>query len=200
MQYHLPESTYEDWARNETRAFTPDERQKQVIEVVRRAIEDEGLYYTRDVYAFCVKQLLPSTEDLAKGAKGTEGGEVGMDLYYARQYLDARKRFALEDQVKAQLQPQPGMKLGTLVLQDLKRYTGAVITAVDGDNLTIEAKCGAIGYRFVTTAVGVRNGLDRAQERKQRKTSFAEFCEALHQPIQPKPTVATTESESASLF
>ena len=74
MQYHLPESTYEDWARNETRAFAPDERQKQVIEVVRRAIEDEGLYYTRDVYAFCVKQLLPSTEDLAKGAKGTEGG------------------------------------------------------------------------------------------------------------------------------
>ena len=104
MQYHLPESTYEDWARNETRAFAPDERQKQVIEVVRRAIEDEGLYYTRDV------------------------------------------------------------------------------------------------YRFVTTAVGVRNGIDRAQERKQRKTSFAEFCEALHQPIQPKPTVATTESESASLF
>lgn len=44
MQYQLPEDTYKDWAGNETRVFTPDERQKLVIEVVRRAIEEEGLY------------------------------------------------------------------------------------------------------------------------------------------------------------
>ena len=92
------------------------------------------------------------------------------------------------------------MKLGTLVLQDLKRYTGAAITKVEGDAITVEAKCGSLGYRFVTSPVGLRHAMDRACQRKLRKTSFAEFCEALHQPVQPKRAVATTESEGASLF
>lgn len=200
MQYHLPADTYKDWARNETRDFVPDERQKLVIEAVRRATEDEKLFYTKDVYAFCVKLLLPNIEDLEKCVKTVEGGEVGMDLYYARKYLDARKRFALEDQAAEQLRPQPGIKLGTLVLQDLKRYTGAAITKVEGDAITVEAKCGSLGYRFVTSPVGLRHAMDRACQRKLRKTSFAEFCEALHQPVQPKRAVATTESEGASLF
>ncbi len=114
-----------DWASNETRDFVPDERQKLVIEVVRRATEEEKLYYTRDVYAFCVKQLNPSSVDLEKRTKTVEGGEVGMDLYYARQYLDARKRFALEDEAQAALKPCVSMKLGTLVFNDFKRITGS---------------------------------------------------------------------------
>lgn len=175
MQYQLPANTYEDWARNETRGFTPDERQKLVIEVVRRAIEEEKLYYTKDVYAFCVKQLIPSPDDLAKSAKTVEGGEVGMDLYYARKYLDARKRFAMEDQVAAQLRPRAGMVVGTLTLQDLKRYTGATITAVNGDELTIEAKRGSVGVRFTTTPLGLSRCMERAYEKKQRVESRAKL-------------------------
>lgn len=200
MQYQLPENTYEDWVRNETRGFVPDERQKLVIEVVRRAIEEEKLYYTKDVYAFCVKQLTPANDDLAKGARVIEGGEVGMDLYYARQYLDARKRFAMEDQVAAQLRPQVGMVVGTLTLQDLKRYTGATITAVNGDELTIQAKRGSVGVRFTTTPLGLSRCMERAYEKKQRKTSFAEFCRSLHEPAKAKRTVVTTESSSQALF
>ena len=180
MQYQLPEDTYKDWAGNETRAFTPDERQQLVIEVVRRAIEDEGLYYTKDVYAFCVKQLIPSPDDLAKSAKTVEGGEVGMDLYYARQYLDARKRIAKADLAKSQLRPQVGMVVGTLALQDLKRYTGAVITTVNGHELTLQAKRGSVGVRFTTTPLGLSRAIERAHEKKQRKTNFAEFCSQTH--------------------
>lgn len=194
MQYHLPEDIYKDWARNETRQFVPDARQKMVIEAVRRAIEDENLFYTKDVYAFCVKLLLPSIEDLEK-----KGGEVGMDFYYARRYLDAQKHFALEDSVSAKLRPQPGMKLGTLVLQDFKRYTGAVITEVEGDSITVEAKCGSFSYRFLTSPVGVRNGIDRACERKLRKNNFAEFCSCLGMPVKAKPKQSTT-NPCGSLF
>lgn len=200
MQYQLPANVYADWARNETRDFVPDDRQKLVIEVVRRAIEEEGLYYTKDVYAFCVKQLIPSPDDLAKGARVVEGGQVGMDLYYARQYLDARKRFALEDQVAAQLRPQVGMVVGTLTLQDLKRYTGATITAVNGDELNLQVKRGSVEVRFTTTPLGLSRCMERAYEKKQRKTSFAEFCRSLHEPAKAKRTVVTTESSSQALF
>lgn len=199
MQYHLPKDTYKDWARNESRQFVPDARQKMVIEAVRRAIEDENLFYTKDVYAFCVKLLLPNIEDLEKCVKTVEGGEVGMDLYYARRYLDAQKRFALEDSVLVKLRPQPGMKLGTLVLQDLKRYTGAVITEVEDDSITVEAKCGSLSHRFKTSPVGVRNGIDRACERKLRKNNFAEFCSGLSLPVKVKPKQATPNS-CESLF
>lgn len=189
-----------DWASNETRDFVPDERQKLVIEVVRRATEEEKLYYTRDVYAFCVKQLNPSSVDLEKRTKTVEGGEVGMDLYYARQYLDARKRFALEDEAQAALKPCVSMKLGTLVFNDFKRITGAHIVAVDVITLTLQGKRGINTIQLATTALAVRNAMERAVERKLRKTNFAEFCDALHQPAQAKPTVAITEGGSASLF
>lgn len=175
-QYQLPENTYKDWARNETRDFKPDARQKLVIDAVRRAIEEKKLFFTSDVYAFCVEQLAPSADTLAKHASRVEGGEVGMDLYYARQYLDAQKRFALEEQAAAQLRPRTGMNVGTLVLQDLKRCTGATITAVEGDALTLEAKRGTSTVRFTTTALGLRHGIDRAHKRKLRKTGFSEFC------------------------
>lgn len=200
MQYQLPEDTHKDWAGNQTRGFTPDERQQLVIEVVRRAIEDEGLYYTKDVYAFCVKQLIPTSDDLAKSAMRVQGGEVGMDLYYARNYLDARKRIAKEDQAKDQLRPHVGMVLGTLTLQDLKRCTGAVITAVKGHELTLQAKRGTVGICFTTTTLGLRYAMERAYERKQRKTSFAEFCNTLHEPIKAKRTMATTESSLQAQF
>lgn len=199
MQYQLPEDTYKDWACNQTRGFAPDERQKLVIEVVRRAIEDEKLYYTKDVYAFCVKQLCPSPDNLAKSAARVEGGEVGMDLYYARQYLDAQKRFALEDKATAILRPQVGMVVGTIVLQDLKRYTGATITSVNGAELGLYAKCGVNKYQLSTTSLGLMYSVDRAHERKLRKTSFTEFCAGIPgRDSAPKP-VAVENADHLSL-
>lgn len=83
-----------------------------------------------------------------------------------------------------------------VTLQDLKRYTGATITAVNGDELTIEAKRGSVGVRFTTTPLGLSRCMERAYEKKQRKTSFAEFCSSLHEPGKAKRAVATTESSS----
>lgn len=88
----------------------------------------------------------------------------------------------MEDQAAAQLRPQTGMHIGTLVLQDLKRCTGAIITAVDSDALTLEAKRGTSTVRFTTTALGLRYGIDRAHERKLRKTGFSEFCGTAVEP------------------
>lgn len=199
MQYELPESTYDDWARNETRGFQPTERQKLVIDAVRSALDVGKLYYTKDVYAYCLNILLPSVETLAKNAKSVEGGEFGMDLYYARQYLDAQKRFAMEDELNSQLKPRAGMRLGTLVMQDLKRYTGVTIAGAREDCLTLDAKRGSIAARFTASVTGVRNAVDRAYERKLRKTSFAELCSALNQQGGAQPPVTATTCDSASL-
>ena len=183
MKYHLPEDTHKDWRLNCTRGFVPDARQVLVIDAVRKAIEEEELFHTADVYAFCVKQLAPPPEDLAKNTRSVEHGEVGMDLYYAREYLDAQKRFQARDLAAAQLMPSPGLQLGTLVLPDLKRYTGARIEAVEQDALTVLAKRGRTSCRFVLSAEGVRLCINWAFERKQRKSDFDRFCLELRAPL-----------------
>ena len=183
MKYHLPEDTYKDWRLNCTRGFVPDARQALVIDAVRKAIEEEELFHTADVYAFCVKQLAPPPEDLAKNTRSVEHGEVGMDLYYAREYLDAQKRFQARDLAAAQLMPSPGLQLGTLVLPDLKRYTGARIEAVEQDALTVLAKRGRTSCRFVLSAEDVRLCINWAFERKQRESDFDRFCLELRAPL-----------------
>ena len=81
--YRVPADTYADWRRNQCREFAPDARQALAMSAVQQSLE-EGLYYTCDVHARC-RQLLPLTpEDAARGSGRVEGGEFGMDLYYAR--------------------------------------------------------------------------------------------------------------------
>ena len=196
MEYKLPSDSYKDWARNEARDFVPTDRQRLVIESVRRATVDESLFYTKDVYAFCVKELNPSTEILCVNAEKVEGGEFGMDLYYARRYLDAQKHFAAVDAAHARLKPQAGMVLGTLVLQDFKRNTGAKIVAVEGYEFRVQMKRGAHAYDFVCPALTIRYAMDRAHERGHRKDNFEQFCDALQRP---KANAAKTPEDDATL-
>lgn len=85
-----------------------------------------------------------------------------------------------------------------MTLQDLKRYTGATITAVNGDELTIQAKRGSVGVCFTTTPLGLSRCIERAYEKRQRKTSFAEFCSSLHAPANAKRV--NPQSLSQALF
>lgn len=187
MKYHLPQDTRTDWALNETRGFVPSERQKLVIEAVRRATEEAKLFYTKDVYAFSVKLLMPDAETLSKNATKVEGGEVGMDIYYATRYTDARKAFAREDAAAAKLKPMVGMKLGKLRLQNLKSCIGSTITMVAVDAITVDATLGSKRIRLSTDARGIAHMMDLAYELGQRETNFEQFCSGLITPIGVRP-------------
>jgi hypothetical protein len=141
--YELPQakSLHNSWGACESRGFQPSENQRLVISAVQSAL-DAGLYYTSDVRAHCAKMMaITPQQDSANFANArVEGGIFGMECYYARKYLEACSLHASEDKALARLQPHVGQKLGTIVLNDGKRSTGAVVTQVDGASMQLQFK------------------------------------------------------------
>ena len=142
--YHLHADPYTDWRLNHSREFTPDARQALAMSAVQQCL-DEGLFYTKDVRARCL-QLLPVTpEDAARGIGNVEGGDFGMDMYYARRALDARAGFAADDAAILEMSPKVGQSLAHLRFNDGKLIRAVKITAVSDDcrSVTITGKRGA---------------------------------------------------------
>lgn len=185
MTYYLCADPYKDWAAHQHTSFVPTPRQQPVIDAVRAAL-DSGLYYTKDVLAFCADRLGVSPEDRAKGATRVEGGDLGMDCYYARCYLDAVKQRALESAAHESLRPVEGMKLGVLRFNDFKRTSACVVTAVEGNSISFTGKRGAVTIAGKAKALQVAYAMDRAASAKQRPTTFAQFvaeAKAKHPPV-----------------
>jgi hypothetical protein len=178
ITYALPEQgTYNDWSLNETEAFKPDPRQQLVVDAVQAAL-DSGLYYTDEVRAFCAKHLGVSAKDQESTGKiRTEGGEFGMDCYYARQYLTAQTRFTKMRQEYGRLNPHEGQKLGTLTFNDYKRTTGVVVMKIldEGRVIRLAGKRGASNVEFETDATSISCAFARAKEKGHRKDGFEEF-------------------------
>lgn len=184
--YKLPEarsSLHDSWSGCELRGFVPNANQQLVIDVVRSAL-DAGLYYTRDVRDHCARAIgLNAVDDKANFQNmPVEGGVFGMECYYARKYLDARKVHAAEDEVSARLRPHVGQRLGTVMFNDFKRCTGAVITKVAGEKLELQCKRGTSLLTFEVSVLSVKHGIDRAAEKKLRKDDFDGFVLGAHTP------------------
>jgi hypothetical protein len=164
---------YEEWRRNECEDFVPSERQKIVIAAVQSAL-DAKLYYTDEVRAFCINLLGISEEAGAIGSDRVEGGEFGMDCYYARQYIRKQAEFASEKNAISTLNPVVGKQIGVVVFNDFKRNTDISITEVSEDKkqITISGKRGAYKVIFVCTALQILNGVTRAHELGKRKTGI----------------------------
>lgn len=176
-------SQYDEWARNETVDFVPNERQQVVVQAVQVAL-DAGLYYTSDVLKHCTEALSLTPEQAAVGAQKVEGGNFGMDLFYARQYLDAKKRHEAEQRTWLQLSPILGKQLGTLTFNDYKRNTGMQIVDFVGNGnikdgkgllMVLKGKRGAFQVTLQASASQVRNAIDRAAEKGSRKDNFEQY-------------------------
>lgn len=191
--YVLPENVYEEWNGCKGLTFQPNQRQQVVIEAVRTALS-EGLYYTSQIHERCVQLLNPSFEDLEVQKTKVEGGAVGMDFYYARDYIAAQQAFAAEREALSLLKPQVGMQFGTLMFNDFKRTTGVRVIEVMPDVLTLrlQGTRGSQTVQFTCGAVAVKSAMDRAAERDLRKGGFADFVRALSLPKvrAPAPAVA----------
>lgn len=166
---------HKEWTRYQAADFTPTERQQVLIATLQSAL-NASLYYTSDVLVHCKTVLGITPEQAEPGSKTVEGGWFGMDCYYARGYLDARKRLDAEDKAWVKLAPQVGDKLGTLTFNDYKRNTGMVIVEILEGAMKLSGKRGAVGVTLVATASQIGNAMDRAAERGQRKSGFAEYA------------------------
>ena len=174
IAYSLPADSYKDWAGSQNRGYLPTKRQSLVVAAVKAAL-DGGLYYSKDVLAFAKTHLGVTEEQAAVHATTVEGGEVGMDCYYARGYLDAKKRFDAEDRALQKLAPKVGDVLGVLVFSDFKRSTGVEIIGVTNGSITLRGKRGAHQVTLTASALQIANAMDRAFERGQRNAGFDGF-------------------------
>lgn len=181
MTYTLPAAPYDSyraWSAHESRGFKPDARQAAIMAVVQSAL-DAGHYYTKDVLAHCATALMMPADQLAQGTGRVEGGDFGMDCYYARSTLRAQALHAQEDKAHAALRPEPGMLLGTLVFSDFKRTTGCTIRSVDGLEIAFTGKRGRVFVSGRATALTLSHAFDRAHQREQRASTFDQFCQGV---------------------
>lgn len=204
-RYELPANTFMDWRGCERYDFVPTPRQQLVVDAVQKAL-DAGNYFTKDVLEFCKQVLQVSEAQASVAVTRVEGGEVGMDLYYARKYLGKQKELQEALAVVKLLQPHVGQQLGTIMFTDYKRITGAFIAEVSADSLsmTVQGKRGHAVVAFSCNPLSIVHAIDRAAGRGQRKTNFVATYGAAERAGDPKGARASRKAPAdeltASLF
>lgn len=168
--YTLPErnDTYEDWAGCGARGYVPTERQRPIIDAVTAALA-AGLYYSSDVLADVIRRLgiPPDVAEVQRSQScRNEGGVVGMDVYYARRYIEARAEHKAEDEARAILAPEPGKALGMLIFSDRKQTRACtIIAAPSGGDIRVQGVRGRYPVLVTCTARQIVAAQERARER-----------------------------------
>lgn len=145
-----------------------------LIDSVRRALAS-GLFYTSDVLAFVIQDLNVSKEAQTIQADRVEGGLIGMEVYYARGYLDDVKRREANDAAAQKLALRIGQKLPQMMFTDYKMNSGCIVFDVSAKGRTakIVAKRGRQTVHINASACDIANAIERAAERKAQKRQKA---------------------------
>lgn len=119
--YSVPTQSegYKEWRRNECADFQQSGRQQIVMDAVRQALS-EGLYYTNDVRPRVAQILGVTGDELSRGALRVEGGDFGMDVYYARQALEAQQRHTAIAKSAAEMRLKVGDVIGATMFNDFQ--------------------------------------------------------------------------------
>ncbi|WP_454727956.1 MULTISPECIES: strawberry notch-like NTP hydrolase domain-containing protein [Cupriavidus] len=169
--YVFSENEHARWhQRDLQRQHVLDDQMQRVVEAVRRARDKH--FYKDDVRKAVLEELgdFFRPEDLTRGTDRVEGGDVGMALFYARDVVLEQQRDAALAAAHAELGLAVGLPLGTLIFNsDFKVNTNAVVTAIDGQSVRVEAKRGAYKVMFTTDALAIQHAIERAIERGKRK-------------------------------
>jgi hypothetical protein len=178
IRYELPPAgkCYDEWLMHKAPHFSPTPRQKLVMDAAARAI-DSGLFYNVDVNAAVAKDLGVTAEQLARNTQRVDGGDFGYDVYFARGAVEAHRYRRMLAETAAALSLKPGDKVGTLIFNDGKRTTGAVVETIgeSGVSLVVQGKRAGkpIGLRCNVEALA--RAIRTAQERGARKDTYEEF-------------------------
>lgn len=173
---------HDDWDGCKLESYTPTERQKSVIEAVKSALESKQ-FYTDEVLKYCIDYLGVTPEQSKVGAGRVEGGDFGMDCYFARDYLRHAQEHADARNSLAMLKPFVGQDLGTLVFNnDFKRNTGMTVKALSDNQkeITLQGKRGRFVVELVCTARQIENAMDRAFEKAMRKDTFNDVYQSVN--------------------
>ena len=172
--YTMPANPYDDWRGCEYRGFVLSARQELVIAAVRQCA-NEGLRYADEVQTRCRALLNPSADELAVNINKVDGGWFGMDVYYARKYIDQAAKYAAEDAANTALNATAGMALGQLMFNDYKLTRAVSIINVDDKGIWISGSRGTAKIVATVSAMQIKHAMDRAFSYKKRPADFAGF-------------------------
>jgi len=178
--YELPKNCFEDWRGANGLDFKPTSRQQLVLDATQKAL-DKGLFYGVDVRAFVAQELEVPEETLALGTKRVEGGNFGMDVYYARQSLEKRSEARYGLKVVSELRLANGVKLGTRVPSDGKQLRAATFEGACAVNgmITVQGRRGSRLVKFVVTGKSLVAAIERAAAQGLRKETFEQMAAAV---------------------
>lgn len=198
--YELPDDVSKDWRGSAREDFKPTSRQQMLMDSAARA-KDAGLFYTNEVQAFVEKDLGISPELRAMKKHGTEGGDVGYDIYHAARAVDEQRGNAEVRRVEKEMGLKVGDKLGTLIFNDYKNNTGVTVTAVNGTEISLTGKRGAYTVKMDASVTNIKYAMDRAHEKGKRKDSYADFVAARAAAItQEKSSAITAEKRQPQVI
>ena len=195
-------NTNQDWRDESKRSpsnpkYEPTARQQAMIDAVAEG-EEQKIVYNSDMIEFVAKRLGIPKEDLAQNKSGVEGGDVGMDVYYARQYNDAKNANAAQQKAQADMALSVGDKLGVLRFNDFKYTTATeVVGVIDGD-VRIRGKRGAQTIELTASPISVAAAMDRAKEGGKRKEGAAGWIAKKAAPTKTEGAKAAESLTSAA--
>jgi len=197
--YTLPDDIYKDWAGSAREDFKPTPRQQMVMDSAARA-KDAGLFYTDEVQAFVEKDLNISAELRARKELGTEGGDVGYDIYHAGKAVDEQRGNAEVRRVEKEMVLKVGDKIGTLIFNDFKVNTGVTVEAVNDTTISLSGKRGAYGVKMDASVTNIKYAVERAYEKGKRKDNYPDFIAARAAPAaEAKPKAPALEARDKKI-
>lgn len=169
--YQLPAGRlHENWTSYQSYGFAPDARQKMVMDACIVAL-GQGCFYTDEVYLNVVKQLNIDEATLTINTNNTERGNVGMDIYYARNAVREAIRWDVIAKADAAMKPVVGLDLGTLCVA-YKRTTNCVIASITGSSIVVSGKRGTSTVTFTGNAEILNLASVDAVKKNWRKQSI----------------------------
>ena len=177
--YTLPAvCVWDDWRNenkgNEHPSYEPTARQRVIMDVVAKAIDD-GVFYHSDM----VKRV---ASDLGFTGPAQEGSVFGTDVYLARRTVDAKRKYYYRTAIAHEMRLKPGDSLGTLIFNDYKMTTGVSVESISEDGCIIKASGKRGAYRVTADLwpENIKNAIDRAHGKGKRKTCYMAFIATRH--------------------
>lgn len=160
--------------------YTPKEWQIGLIEAVKKALDDGACFYSSEMCDYVANLLNVSDEVRAVGANRVEGGYFGMDVHYARKYVEAQRANANEIAAFEEMSLTKGETIGSLIFNDGKLINCVKIEKLNDDSMTITCTgkrgTNTIGFD-IHSPISFKRAIERAHQQKKRKDSYAQFLQ-----------------------
>ncbi|UDM18861.1 hypothetical protein [Vogesella sp. XCS3] len=159
------DAVYKRWQGSLLKEYEPLPYQARLITAVQNAIAN-GKFYNTDVNAFVKDELgsyIPE-EAWQRNVTGVQNGDIGHEIYHAREYVESQQAYAAQAQAMAEHGWQAGDKFSKIRTNDGRTYTSCEINSIseDGRHIVLSSRRGGKSYELQTEILSLVQMVDRA--------------------------------------